>query len=48
MLVLGGIANIRSRRDEFYNETDRAMRSVTCPVLVIKDEEQAWDIFESV
>lgn len=48
LLVLGGISGIRSRRDEFFNETDRAMRSVTCPVIVIKDEDHAWNIFESV
>ena len=48
LLVLGGISSIRSRRDEFFNETDRAMRSVNCPVLVIKDEESVWDIFESI
>ena len=48
MLILGGVSNIRSRRDEFFNETDRAMRSVTCPVLIIKDEEHVWEIFESV
>ena len=48
MLILGGISNIRSRRDEFFNETDRAMRSVNCPVLVIKDEEKVWDIFEYI
>ena len=48
LLVLGGISGIRSRRDEFFNETDRAMRSVTCPVIVIKDEDQAWNIFESI
>ncbi len=48
LLVLGGLSNIRSRRDEFFNETDRAMRSVSCPVLVIRDEESAWDIFESI
>ncbi len=48
MLVIGGISNIRSRRDEIYHETDRAMRSVSCPVLVIKDEDQVWEIFESI
>ena len=48
LLVLGGVSNIRSRRDEFFNETDRAMRSVKCPVMVIKDEDQVWDIFESI
>ena len=48
LLVLGGVSQIRSRRDEFFNETDRALRSVNCPVLVIKDDEKVWDIFESL
>ena len=48
LLVLGGISTIRSRRDEFFNETDRAMRSVKCPVLVVKDDDNVWDIFESI
>ncbi|HAK44765.1 MAG TPA: universal stress protein [Spirochaeta sp.] len=47
LLILGGVSSIRSRRDEFFNETDRAMRSVTCPVLVVRDEDLVWDIFES-
>ena len=48
LLVLGGISQIRSRRDEFLNETDRALRSVSCPVLVVKDEDKVWDIFEAL
>ena len=48
LLVLGGISNIRSRRDEFYNETDRAMRAANCPVLIVKDEDMVWDLFESL
>lgn len=46
LLVLGGVSSIRSRRDEFFNETDRAMRSVSCPVLIVKDD--AWDVFEAI
>lgn len=48
LLVIGGISQIRSRRDEFFNETDRALRSVKCPVLVVKDDDKVWDIFESL
>ncbi len=48
LLVIGGVSQIRSRRDEFYNEADRAMRSVSCPVLVVKEDEQLWDLFESL
>ena len=32
----------------FFNETDRALRGVSCPVLVIKDDEKIWDLFESI
>ncbi|MDC7123954.1 MAG: universal stress protein [Spirochaetales bacterium] len=48
LLVLGGISNIRSRRDELFNETDRAMRSVKCPVLIVKDEESVWDLYDNL
>lgn len=47
LLVLGGISQIRSRRDEFLNETERAMRGATCPVLIVNDEEKVWDIFDT-
>ena len=47
LLVIGEIAQVRSRRDEFYNETERAMRRVSCSVLVVKDEDRVWDLFES-
>ena len=46
LLVLGQLSQIRSRRDEFYNEAERAMRSVECSVLIVKDEERVWDLFE--
>ena len=48
LLVVGGISQIRSRRDEIMNETERAMRSVPCPVLIVKDEDNTWDLFESL
>jgi nucleotide-binding universal stress UspA family protein len=48
ILVLGGISQIRSRRDEFLNETERAMRGAPCQVLIVNDEERVWDIFDSL
>jgi len=47
LLVLGELAHVRSRRDEFYNEAERAMRSVSCTVLIVKDEDRVYDLFES-
>jgi len=46
LLVMGKISRIRSRRDEIYDEAERAMRSVSCSVLVVKDEDRVWDLFE--
>ena len=48
LLVIGEISRIRSRRDELYNETERAMRSVPCSVLVVKDEDYVWDVYNKL
>ena len=48
LLVLGEISQIRSRRDELYNETERAMRTAPCPVLVAKGEDKIWDLYEAL
>ena len=47
LLVMGKISRIRSRRDEIYDEAERAMRSVNCSVLIVKDEDRVWDLFET-
>ena len=47
LLVLGELAHIRSRRDAFYDESERAMRNVPCSVLIVKDEERVTDMFEA-
>ena len=39
ILVMGELSRIRSRRDEFYNENERVMRTVPCSVLIVKDPE---------
>ena len=48
LLVIGELSRIRSRRDEFFDETERAMRSVSCSVLIVKDEDRVWEIYESL
>ncbi len=48
LLVIGELARIRSRRDEFYDETERAMRMVRCSVLIAKDEDKVWEMYESL
>lgn len=48
LLVFGGLSSIRSRRDEIVHETERAMRSVTCPVMIIKDDDTTWDLYEAL
>jgi nucleotide-binding universal stress UspA family protein len=48
LLVIGELSRIRSRRDEFYDETERAMRAVPCSVLIVKDEDNVWELFESL
>lgn len=48
LLVIGELSRVRSRRDEFYDEAERAMRSVPCSVLVVKDEERVWQLYDSL
>lgn len=48
LLVLGGISDIHSRRDELLSETNRMMRTASCPVLVVRDNDTVWDMFESL
>jgi nucleotide-binding universal stress UspA family protein len=47
LLVIGELSRIRSRRDELYNDSERAMRQTGCTVLVVKDEDRVNDLFES-
>ncbi len=48
LLIIGELSHIRSRRDEFYHETERAMRLVQCSVLMVKDEERVWDLYDAI
>ena len=46
LLALGAINEIRSRREELTSEVDRMMRTAPCPVIVTKDDDSIWDLFE--
>lgn len=48
MLVIGELSRIRNRRDEFYDETGRAMRSVSCSVLIVKDEDRVVQLYDAL
>lgn len=48
LLVIGELSRIKSRRDELYDERERAMRSVPCSVLIVKDEDKVWDMYDSL
>jgi nucleotide-binding universal stress UspA family protein len=48
LLIIGELSKIQSRRDEFYNDVERAMRSVPCSVLIAKDEDLVWSLYESL
>jgi nucleotide-binding universal stress UspA family protein len=47
LLVLGGVTDIRSRREELASETDRMLRTSPCPVLVVRDDDDIWLEFEA-
>ncbi len=48
LLVIGELSRIRSRRDEFFDESERAMRAASCSVLIVKDEDRVWEMYESL
>ena len=48
LLLIGEISRLQSRRDEFYNEVERAMRSVDCSVLICKDQDRIWSMYENL
>lgn len=48
LLLIGQLTRIRSRRDEFYDETERAMRAVNCSVTIVKDEDKVWDLYDAL
>jgi len=48
LLVMGELSSVRSRRDELYDEADRALRAVPCSVLVVKDDERVTALYDAL
>lgn len=48
MLVLGELKVVRSRRDVFYDDNERILRAVKCPVLIVKDHDKVEKMYESL
>ena len=48
LLVVGEVSHIRSRRDEFYDEIERAVRVAPCSVFIVKDPDRVWELYESL
>lgn len=48
LLIVGELSHIRSRRDEFYDETERVVRLAPCSVLIIKDSDRVWELYETL
>ncbi len=48
LLVLGELSSVRSRRDELYDEAERAMRCVPCSVVIVKDRDRVFRLFDTL
>ena len=48
LLVLGELGEVTSRRDVFYDESERIFRESESPVLVVKNREWIEDYYESM
>ena len=46
LLLIGPVNVIRSRREELTSENDRMLRTSPCPVMVVKDSDDIWRMFE--
>jgi len=48
LLVMGELETPRSRRDFYYDEGERIFREASCPVLVVKGEEDIRKLYDSL
>ncbi len=48
LLVFGEVVEVRSRRDEMSDETERAARMVSCSVLIAKNEDRIDELYEAL
>ncbi|MBN1309506.1 MAG: universal stress protein [Chitinispirillaceae bacterium] len=48
LLVIGELSRMHSRRDELYDDTERAMRLSSCSVLIVKDGDRVSGLFDEM
>ncbi len=48
LLVFGELPYVKSSMDELYDGEEKAMRTVPCSVLIVKDEDRVRNLFDSL
>ena len=48
LLIMGELEEPESRRDFYYNDTERIFRKTPCPVLVVKEDESTKTMYENL
>jgi nucleotide-binding universal stress UspA family protein len=48
LLIQGELGEVLSLRDSFYEEGERILRRVSCPVLVVRDKRKVDRLYESI
>jgi nucleotide-binding universal stress UspA family protein len=48
LLVQGELGEVLSLRDSFYEEGERILRKVSCPVLVVRNKRKVDSLYESI
>ena len=48
LLIQGELGEVLSLRDSFYEEGERILRKVSCPVLIVRNKQKVDRLYESV
>lgn len=48
LLLLGSVSKSHSRRNELFDENDRAMRNVNCSVIIVRQLERVDSMYDSI
>jgi nucleotide-binding universal stress UspA family protein len=48
LLVQGELGEVLSLRDSFYEEGERILRKVSCPVLIVRDRQKVDKLYDSI
>jgi len=48
LLIQGELGEVLSLRDSFYEEGERILRKVSCPVLIVRDKRKVDKLYESI